>query len=308
MTVEKNKKIFLDTDIGDDIDDALALIMLLKLNVDIVGVSTVFRNTDLRARLANKIISLFGKNIPVFKGFSQPYAYNVDSKAVFCQASDELLEDKFKPVNSNEEDAVDAIISACYKYGKDLIVVAIGPATNIARAIQKDRKAFEQIDKIVSMGGCFYEQFVEYNSAMDPEAYDILMKSGLNIHYIGADVTWKVMLDDKQTKHVLNYYEDSINGYCADLIRMWKKGCWFNPVLHDPLAVYYALDPSICEMEKVWSEIEITGTITRGFTANRDHFLKYLEFPTAGVNRILVAKTVDFKKFNDLFIKVMFNE
>lgn len=303
-----NKKIFLDTDIGDDIDDALALIMLLKMNVEIVGISTVFKNTDLRARLANKIVKMMNVNIPIYKGFSQPLTYQVDSNASFSQFTEDLLEDKYKPINENEEDAIDALIDSCYKYGKDLIVVAIGPATNIAKAIKKDKEAFKHIDKIVSMGGCFYEQFVEYNAAMDPEAYDILMKEDLNIHFVSGDVTWQVQLNDKQTKEILEFHDNTINGYCASLIRMWKKTCWFNPVLHDPLAVYYAIDPSICELEKVWSEIELNGSITRGLTVNRDHFLKYLEYPLENKHRILVTKTVDVNRFNNLFVEVMFNE
>lgn len=303
-----NKKIFLDTDIGDDIDDALALIMLLKMNVEIVGISTVFKNTDLRARLANKIVKMMNVNIPVYKGCSQPLTYQVDSNASFSQFTEDLLEDKYKPINENEEDAIDALIDSCYKYGKDLVVVAIGPATNIAKAIKKDKEAFKHIDKIVSMGGCFYEQFVEYNAAMDPEAYDILMKEDLNIHFVSGDVTWQVQLNDKQTKEILEFHDNTINGYCASLIRMWKKTCWFNPVLHDPLAVYYAIDPSICELENVWSEIELNCSITRGLTVNRDHFLKYLEHPLENKHRILVTKKVDVTRFNNLFVEVMFNE
>lgn len=304
----KNKKIFLDTDIGDDIDDALALIMLLKMKVEIVGISTVFKNTDLRARLANKIVKMMDKQIPVYKGYAQPYAYRVDDQASFCQFSEDLLSDEYRPINDNEEEAIDAMIDSCYRYGKDLIIVAIGPATNLARAVQKDKEAFKKIDKIITMGGCFFEQFVEYNAAMDPEAYDILMREDLNIHFIGGDVTWQVQLNDEQTKKVLEFYDDTINGYCASSIRMWKKTCWFNPVLHDPLAVYYAMDSSICQMTKIWSEIEINGTITRGLTVNRDHFLKYLEHPLEGKHRILVANSVDVQRFNQLFIKVMFHE
>jgi len=304
----QNKKIFLDTDIGDDIDDALALIELLKLNIDVVGVSTVFKNTDLRARLAKKIVKLMNKNTPVYKGYGQPFGWVADEKASFCQFEETLLEDQYKPDNQDPEEAIDAMIEACYKYGKDLVIVAIGPVTNLVKAIQKDRKAFEGIDKIVSMGGCWFEQFIEYNTVMDPEAFDVLMKSKLNVHYIGADVTWKVQLNDEQTRYVLNYHDNGINGYCADLVRMWKKNCWFNPVLHDPLAVYYALDESICTLKPVWSDVELVGPVTRGLTANRDHFFKYLEKPLEDKDRILVAEKVDAIRFNDFFVNLMFHE
>lgn len=303
-----NKKIFLDTDIGDDIDDALALVFLLKLKADIVGISTVFKNTNLRARLAKKILLKMGRDdIPVYQGYGKPLAYSVDEGASFSQFEKDLEAEQYAPKNTPEE-AIDQIINACYAYGKELTVIAIGPYTNLAKAIEKDKKAFAGIDKIVLMGGCFFEQFVEYNAAMDPEAADILMRSGLNIRFISADVTWQAMLSDEQTEKVLSYHSDSINGYCAELTRLWKKNCWFNPVLHDPLAVYYALDESICKMKQVWAEIELHGSITRGFTANRDHFLKYLENPLEGKDRLWVSYSVDAERFNEIFVNIMFDE
>ncbi len=306
--MESNKKIFLDTDIGDDIDDALALIMMLKMGIKVVGISTVFRNTPLRARLTNKILKMMNIDIPVYAGFGKPYTYDVDLNASFSQYTEELENDEYKPLNTNPHKAIDAMIEACYKYKKDLIVLAIGPYTNLAKAIEKDAVAFTLIDKIVVMGGCFFEQFIEYNVAMDPEAAAIIFKADLPVHVISADVTWQAQLDDKQTKFILDYVDDgSINGYCSTLLKLWKAHCWFNPVLHDPLAAYYCFDPSICEMTKVWSEVELSGQITRGFTANRDHFLKYIEHPLAGKHRILVAKSVDSKRFTDFFMKVMFD-
>ena len=303
-------KIFFDTDIGDDIDDALALIFLLKMQCEVVGVSTVYANTPLRTRLCNKILSLAGRrDIPVYSGRRKPFKSIVDVERSFGQASPELLEDDYAPINDatldEGEAAIDALIAAARKYKEELIILAVGPFTNIAAAIQKDCEAFEHVNKIVLMGGCFYEQFVEYNVFCDPEAADYIFKSGLNIHLIGGDVTWKVQLNDEQTKMVLDTYSDDLNGYCAELVRMWKAGCWFNPVLHDPLAAYYAVNPDICKLEPVWTEVELDGSITRGLTVNRDHFLKYLEHKLDN-NRILCAYDVDVERFIDEFLKYMF--
>jgi purine nucleosidase len=302
-------KVFLDTDIGDDIDDALALIMLLKMNrCDLVGISTVYANTNLRARLVKKILQLMGKEIPVYAGRRKPWKSEVDVNRSFVQYTTELDEKKYLPLNDSSIDegemAIDALIEAGKKYKEDLTILAIGPYTNVASAVKKDKSAFEKT-KIVLMGGCFYEQFVEYNVFCDPEAADYLYRSGLNLRLIGGDVTWQVQLNDEQTKFVLNHHDDSIDGYACDLIRMWKKNCWFNPVLHDPLACFYAIDPTICTMEDVWVEVELTGSVTRGFTANRDHFFKYLEHPLA-MPRLSCAKTVDVSRFIATFLQVMF--
>lgn len=71
----------LDTDIGDDIDDAFALDYALKKNVPLLGVTTVFKNTDDRARIAKKMLELYGKSLPVNAGLHKigsRFGYNVD--------------------------------------------------------------------------------------------------------------------------------------------------------------------------------------------------------------------------------------
>ena len=66
------QKIWLDTDIGDDIDDAYALTLLLAKGADLIGVSTVYRNARQRAKIAAKMLALWGKHIPVYEGESYP--------------------------------------------------------------------------------------------------------------------------------------------------------------------------------------------------------------------------------------------
>ncbi len=307
----EKKYVLLDTDIGDDIDDALALLMLLKMEqLELVGVTTVYANTPLRARLAKRILQLGGKpHIPVYAGCGNALAYATDKKRSFVQYTPEIDRDEYRPDNldpENGEEAVDFILHCARKYGRDLTVLAIGPYTNVARAWQKDPRTLQQAGAVVLMGGCFYEQFIEYNVAMDPEAADLLVKADLPTRFIGADVTWQVQLDDAQTAYVLGIQNQGLTGYCAELVRLWKKNCWFNPVLHDPLAAYYVMDPTVCELEPVWVEVELKGTHTRGFTANMDHFYKYLETPTPGKKRVLCAKTVDTPRFIQYFLDSTF--
>lgn len=305
------KYVLLDTDIGDDIDDALALLMLLKMEqIELVGVTTVFANTPLRARLAKRILHLGGSpNIPVYAGLGDALAYAVDKERSFVQYTEDLENDAYIPDNKdvkNGEEAVDYILQMCEKYGSELTILAIGPYTNVAAAWQKAPDVLQKAGSVVLMGGCFYEQFIEYNVVMDPEAADLLVRADLPTKFIGADVTWQAQLNDEQTAYVLGIHNDELTGYCAELVRLWKKGCWFNPVLHDPLAAYYILDESICELEPVWVEVELQGKSTRGLTANMDHFFKYLEHPTPGKKRILCAKTVDAERFISYFLESTF--
>lgn len=307
----EKKYVLLDTDIGDDIDDALAFFLLLKMeNVEVVGVTTVYANTQLRARLAKRILCLGGNpSIPVYAGLGNPRNVKVDTGCSFVQYTAELENAQYRPDNRNGEDgneAVDFILRQCEKYGKKLTILAIGPYTNMAAAWEKSPQTLKKAGSVVLMGGCFYEQFIEYNVAVDPEAADILIRADLPTCFIGADVTWQAQLDDEQTDYVLNIRNEGLSGYCAELVRLWKKRCWFNPVLHDPLAAYYVLDESVCEMEQIWVEVELQGRVTRGLTANMDHFYKYLQEPTPGQKRVWCAKTVDAKRFIDYFMEKTF--
>ena len=308
--MSKEKLIILDTDIGDDTDDALAMLLLLKFdNVRLLGVTTVFKNTPLRARLAKRILQLAGRgDIPVYAGYGKPYVGQPKLDDGFVQYTPEIDGDSCRPNNVDErngDEAVDFIIDNAKRYGKDLTVLAIGPYTNIAKAYERDPKAMSGCNT-VCMGGCFYEQFVEYNVAMDPEACDILFKSDMSTTFIGADVTWQAQLNDEQTRKVLSLHNDGLTGYCAELVRLWKSKCWFNPVLHDPLAAYYVIDDSICTTEQVWSEVELKGEHTRGLTVNIDHFFKYLQHKTPGKKRIRCAKTVDADRFISIFLHKTF--
>jgi len=303
----KKINLIIDTDIGDDIDDALALLFSLKFeNVNLLGVTTVFRNTSLRGRLAKRILALAGrKDIPVYYGYGKPYAWQPDLTEKFIQYTEEIMADDYLPDNkSNEEDGIDFIISAAEKYGEDLTLLAIGPYTNVAKAYEKAPEIMKKC-RLVLMGGCFYEQFVEYNVVMDPEACKIIMDN-LNPIFVSSDVTWQAQLDDSQTKKVLSIHSDNLIGYCAELVRLWKSGCWFNPVLHDPLALYYAIDDTICTTEEVWAEVELKGEHTRGLTANMDHFYKYLEHKTPDKKRFVCTKTVDSSRFIKIFLEKTF--
>ena len=75
--MDERIKVIIDTDIGDDIDDAFALLFAMKLNYDIIGITTVFQNTAERARMTKKLLSVYGKgyeNVPVYAGYGTPLA------------------------------------------------------------------------------------------------------------------------------------------------------------------------------------------------------------------------------------------
>lgn len=300
-----SKKIILDTDIGDDIDDALCLALALKENMDVIGVTTVFRNARLRARLAKKIIAEHAKNIPVFSGYGQPIREGADEGAIFCQYSEDLLEDVYVPDGEDPQTAVDFILDAARKYGKDLEIIAIGPQTNIARAILTDAETMQGIGRVVCMGGAFFEQYREWNIVCDPEAAKVICDSSVAVEYIGHDVTIKCQLSKEQYQRLLHKLERA-EGCLAQLVKKWVSHEGRLPILHDPLALWYAMGGDVT-MKDVEVAIELEGCMTRGMTLDVRSMTKYyIPQPYRGkVHKVSYA--VDGVRFIDYFIDKIFD-
>lgn len=304
------KKILLDTDIGDEIDDAMALYFAMKLGVEIVGITTVFKNTDERARISKRLLKLFGngyEKVPVFAGHGTPIAENAVEYPHTCHYHDALLSDEYAP-DGDEGAAVDFIIDCCERYGKELAIVAIGPFTNIARAIEKNKKAVNNAGKVVIMGGAYYRQYADWNVMCDVEAADVMFNSLENLECVGADVTHQTVLGKEEHEAMLDCKNDAAALEIAELIRLWSV---VNPdrypTLHDPLAVYYAVHPEVCEVEEQRVKV-LTEGYARGLTLNIDAYNKSYMNPTYKAldkgNCKTVAKSIDARAFINIFAEV----
>lgn len=307
--MSEQTKMIIDTDIGDDIDDALAIAFALKLRkAEVIGITTVFKNTFLRARLAKKLLAVANRtDIPVIAGLSDGIKTKNSRNEIICQYSEELMKDCYKADNKKdrEEEAVDFILDNVRAYGKDLTIVCIGPLTNIARAILKSPETMQNVGRVVIMGGAYYEQFSEWNILCDPEAADILFRSGINIDCVGTDVTTKLCLSDEVYKKLLSYEDDTIKGFLSRLLNLWKKTNWSNPILHDPLAVWFAVSSEYLTVERVLVEIELLGKHSRGMTLNLDNFYRYQKEPLPGF-RANVAKDIESDGFIREYLKTVF--
>ena len=308
--MKKRFKLLIDTDIGDEIDDALALYLAMDMDCELVGVTTVFRNAVERARLTKRLLSEYGKGyerVPVYAGYCDPLGMEVRKWGHTCHYSSEIDGEEYRPDGNTPEDAVDFIIDCCKKYGEDLIVVAIGPFTNIARVIQKDAEALSKVKNVVIMGGAFYKQYADWNVMCDTLATDLMFRSLGNLVCLGADVTHTLDVGEKNYATLLECgNRGGALSYLCGLIRLWREEnpsrC---PTLHDPLAVYYVLDRSICKTEDITVKV-ITDGYARGLTLNVESYSKaYMNSAYEGdpLPRVTVAKTVESRKFIDLFME-----
>ena len=293
------KKIILDTDIGDDIDDAFALALLTQTQgAEVIGVTTVFRNTLNRAQQATHFLKEIGKDIPVYAGESLPikepiHPFHVESERPGlenehpCQWSEQYQN---YPVN---DDAVDFIIESAEKYGEQLVIMPIGPLTNIARAIQKAPEIMKRVGKIVQMGGWFSNYVPEWNILCDPEATEIVWSSSIPVYAVGLDVTLQCSLDEQLMQDFRNS-QKTHNKLIVGWLDKWLNFFHFEKsVMHDPLAVACYFE-DICTFEKKWVKVNLTDK--RGAIVCTDE---------KGGYQINVATKVDKDKFYSFIRKVL---
>ena len=189
------KKILLSTDIGSDIDDALALLTMLNHSqIDLNGIYTVNGNTDIRSYIAKHMVDLSGKKIPVIKGESQPldkgakiYSFfeedMVDEKFI---ESAEWTQIKYKPLKECgiSEEGVDDLAQKA----ANSVIFNTGPLTNIAKLIQQHPEKAKQIEKIYLMGCRFPSPALEHNLRCDPVSAKIVFDSDIPMTIIPGNL------------------------------------------------------------------------------------------------------------------------
>ncbi len=303
--MKKKIRLLLDTDIGDDIDDAMALGYICKSGAfDLVGITTVFRDTVMRARVAKKLLVSAGADgVPVVagnrNGLDCPY-----EATELIQFSDDLLCGKYEP------DAIggsaEFIAQMCDRYPGELVLAGIGPFTNLAEAVQKYPESVRKAARIIVMGGTFFEQHLEWNALCDKAATKILFESGLPLECVGFDVTKRVQLCYRQYRYILEQPAGGLCGDLAELLRLWSRQSWRAPILHDPLVFQYLVHPEILSMQRVYAVVETKGEYTAGMTVNLDTFNEASEHLVPAA-RIRAARFVDEKRALDDFMSTVFS-
>lgn len=303
-------KYIIDTDIGDDIDDAVALLAAMNRGLEIVGITTTFRNTVQRARMTKKLLKLFGKgyeNVPVYAGFPHSEPNGARDDEDLCQYTPDLESPEYAPGSTDPDAAVDFIIDACRRWGNELTVIALGPFCNIAKVIEKDPAALDLAAKVAIMGGAFYKQYADWNVMCDVAAADVMFRSLSRLECMGADVTHRLAIPKALSDHLeFGEHNNPALQYVGRMYGLWHA---VNPTIqllpHDVLVVYYAMDPTVCAMESIQAAV-LTEGFARGLTLNVDAYAKahlntgaYADFDFG--HRILAARDVDLPKFHALF-------
>ena len=252
------RPVIFDTDIGTDVDDILALVLLAKApELQLIGVTTVYGDTVLRARIAQITCDLLQrKEIAVVPGERR----TLTGRQIFWAGQEGYGIPGLDKVRISESiSAVQYLIESSERYGNELEVLATGPLTNIAAAIAKGPKALSRIKHLYLMGGAFWMDRYEHNIRCDPEAARIVFASGIPITAIGLDLTLRVRLDRKDVEKIAQ-----IGGGLGPLLedqilRWWElwQVTWNHP--HDPLAALAMVRPDLFIFETWDVEIAAEG-------------------------------------------------
>jgi purine nucleosidase len=250
------RSVIFDTDIGTDVDDILALVLLAKApELQLIGVTTVYGDTLLRARVAQVTCDfLQRKEIAVIPGEQQ----TLSGRQIFWAGQEGYGVPGLDKVKISESTwAVQYLIESAEDYGSDLEILATGPLTNIASAISKSPKAFARIKHLYLMGGAFWMDRYEHNIKCDPEAAKIVFASGIPITAIGLDLTLSVRLDGKDVQKIAQI-GNGLGPLLEDqILRWWDLWQVTGNHPHDPLAALAMVRPDLFVFE-TWG-VEITA-------------------------------------------------
>ena len=303
------RKVIIDCDPG--IDDSLALLLALNSpELDVIGITIVSGNVPANqgAKNALKVLKLLKReDIKVYIGESTPLVREL------VTAEDTHGEDGLGETNYEEADVeinyngIDFILDSA-KEG-DVSIIALGPLTNLAKALEKDPNSFNMINEIVSMGGAFRShgncsQVAEFNYWVDPHSVkNVFDKSKVPFSMVGLDVTREIVLTPNLIE-VINQFGGEIGKFIVDITRFyvdfhWKQERTLGCVINDPLAVAYFIDRSICEGFTSYLDIVVDG-IAMGQT-----LVDVGEFYRKEHNGLVLTK-VDSKKFMEMFLYRLF--
>jgi purine nucleosidase/pyrimidine-specific ribonucleoside hydrolase len=282
--------VLIDTDPG--IDDAVAIMFALKAGLDVKGVTAVSGNlqADRTSINALKVLELMGAtHIPVARGSQTPLVRPYP-KDPFSHGDDGLagtgLPEPTTPLDPRS--APELIVELAQRHAGELVVLALGPLTNLALAVRKDPDLVRKIEHVYLIGGAYglneyaYRRATgdnpvsEWNVYVDPEAAQEVFDSGLTITALGLEVVTHPAMELRE--HDLERLRRSTRPEARFLLDVTafvrRRGFASYCGLIDSLTVAAALDPSIITTQRHHVAVETTGTVTLGQTVIdiREHF------------------------------------
>lgn len=305
------RPLVVDCDPGHD--DAVALLLAVGSDeVDLRAVTTTFGNcsVDDATRNAVQILTLAGATgVPVARGAAGGLD-GVSTLGNYVHGASGLdgppmPEPGFEVV---KEGAVELLRRVIESSDEPVTVAATGPITNVAQLLLDHPEVGEGIREVIFMGGSTergnHTPTAEFNTYADPEALDVVLRSGLPVRMVGLNLTHQALATPEVVRRMAAM-EHTVGRTCAAWMgffgasynRVWEFAA---PPVHDPCTIAALIDPDVIEWREAFVAVESRGTWTRGTTVVDLHHRYPDERPNAQV-----AMTLDTARYWDLVIEAV---
>ncbi len=252
------EKIIIDTDIGDDVDDAFALALAVKSpELQVLGVMTTFGDTETRAKITERFLGEVGRgDIPVLAGKAtatkNPMSQRKYAENHFAKAA--------------HGDAVEFLLQQIRKYPGEITLIAIGPLMNVGAAIDKDAATFRMLKRVVLMGGSVRRGYgdlgytaavppmPEWNILNDVGSAQKLFTSGVPLYVVPLDST-QLKLDEVKRGFLFSQ-GTAVTDQLAVLYHLWGQE---TPTLFDPMTLVFVLRPELCPVTGMHIRVDEKG-------------------------------------------------
>jgi len=301
------QKLIIDTDPGHD--DAMALMLACASeNLGILAVTTVCGNSTIEntTRNARYMLDFIGRNdVPVYSGADKPLIKELRTATVHGQSGLEGID----PTNESNltGDAVERMLEVIKGNPGEVTLVALGPLTNVAQAIEADPSTMGKLKQIVAMGGAIdvpgnMNRVAEFNVFVDPDAADTVMRFPVPKTLVPLDACNRIRMqledfqaisDTRNRELLLRMVEPYIKNVGDNL------GMQGAP-MYDPLTIFYLLQPEDCTVTARHVLVETDGKVTRGMTVvdNRD-------VPDGEEPNVTVVNCIDPEAFISRFVRAL---
>ena len=302
-----SRPFFIDTDTASD--DAVALVMALRTpGVEVVGIGVVAGNVPLDQAVQNALYTreLCGSDVPVFVGADRPLVIPLET-AQHVHGRDGMG-DIGLPLSGRSADpghAVEALLAASHDHAGDLVLLTLGPLTNIALALQQDPDLPSRIARCVTMGAAAdhignMNPVAEFNMWADPHAVDVVLRSGMPIEFVGWDISRTHATLDAAEAAEFRAIGTPLAAFCMDIQGPVAAFCDETTKLRgfdlpDPIATAVAIDPAVAtQVRRLHCAVETESRLTRGMVV-----MDLLEFHPGLANADVVVEA-DRERFLEI--------
>ena len=252
------EKIIIDTDIGDDVDDAFALALAVKSpELEVLGVTTTFGDTETRAKIVDRFLGEVGRpEIQVLAGKPTAYKNSMSQKPYGTG----------RFTKTSHADAVDFLLDQIRMHPGEITLIAIGPLMNVGAAIDKDPATFRKLKRVVLMGGSVRRGYgdlgytppvppmPEWNILNDIPSAQKLFTSGVPLYVMPLDSTQLKM--DEVKRAFLFTQGTPMTDQLTVLYHLWGQQ---TPTLFDPMTIAFALKPELCPVLPLHIRVDEKG-------------------------------------------------